>query len=173
MSDRRFRGMVLALALGSSLAALPVLARHDPHGGQGGGPMHRRMALPAIHILHELELSTEQRDQIHSIVRRYHEDGLPARVEAVQQARQAHQLSVWDPKASDAELSSTADAVADRARDVDAVLHRMAAEILGVLTEDQRAEFRTRLSETPDGPDGPPMGSHSMRRQGGPGTPER
>ena len=172
MSDRRFRRMVLALALGSSLAGLPVLAQHDPHG-PGGAPMHRRMAFPALHILHDLDLTAEQRDQIHTIVRRYHDDGLQARVEAVQQARQAHQLSVWDPKASDADLSSTADEVADRAKDVDAVLHRMASEILGVLTEDQRAEFRTRLSETPDGPDGPPPGSRSMRRQGGPGTPER
>ena len=164
MSDRRVRGMVLALVAGLSLTALPVLAQHDPYGGGG---MHRRMAFPAMHILHDLDLTTEQRDQIHTIVRRYHEDGLPARLDAVEQARQAHQLSVWDPKATDAELASTADAVADKLKDVDGVLHRMASEILGVLTEDQRAEFRTRLSEERDRPEGP------MRRQGGPGSPER
>jgi Spy/CpxP family protein refolding chaperone len=170
MRDRRFRGMILGLAVGLALTVLPALAQHGP---QGGGPMHRRMGFPAMHILHDLELTAEQRDQIHSIVRKYHEDGLDTRIEAMEQARQAHQLSVWDPKATDADLTSTADAVADKLKDVDGVLHRMASEILGVLTEDQRAEFRNRLSEEPGEFDGPPPQGTHMRRQGGPGTPER
>ena len=175
MRDRRVHGLVLALVVGLALTAFPVLAQHGPHGPQGPGEMHRKMPFPAMHILHDLDLTAEQRDQIHSIMRKYHDDGLDTRLEAVEQARQAHQLSVWDPKATDSELASSADAVADKLKDLDGVLHRLASEILGVLTEDQRAEFRQRLSEERGGPEGPggppPMGS--MRRQGGPGTPER
>jgi len=175
MNSRSVLGIALALTVGSCLAAVPVLAQHGPHGPPGGHHGPQRFALgAAVGVLHSLDLREEQRSQIHTIVQRYRQEELATRMREVGEARHAHQLNIWDPKASEADLASTAEAVAERVREVDAVLHRMAAEILGVLTEDQRVEFRTKLSEAPIEPDGPPMGREPrMRRPAGSEAPER
>jgi len=170
MKHRSALGIVLALAVGAGLASMPALAQHGPHGGPHGP--HLAFGA-AVDVLHSLDLSEEQRNQIHTIVQRYRQDELADRMREVGEARRAHQLNIWDPKAREADLAATAETVAQRVREVDAVMHRMAAEVLSVLTEDQRVQFRTKLSEAPIEADGPPMGAHPrMPRQAGGAAPE-
>jgi Spy/CpxP family protein refolding chaperone len=170
--------IALVLAVALALVVTPTLAQSGPpgpHARHGGPHGPGSMAFgAAVRILHDLELGESQRGEIHSIVQRYRDSELAALVRELGEARKAHQLNVWDPKVSLADLDATASAVADRHRKIDDVVHRMAAEVLGVLTEDQRAEFRTRLSEMPV--DEPPMGGQlRMRRQAPPqgAAPER
>lgn len=181
MSHRPIPAIFLALVAACALVATPTLAQsgtsgpgpgpYARHGGSGGhGPGHLG---PVVQILHDLDLTDSQRGEIHSIVQRYRDLELAGRVRDVAEARHAHQLNVWDPKVSAADLDATGSVVAERLRQVDEVVHRLAAEVLGVLTEDQRAAFRTRLSEA--ALDEPPMGPHRrMPRQAPQGaSPER
>jgi len=172
MNDRSVLG--LALATGLYIAALPAVAQHGSRVPREGHGPQRFAHGAAMRVLHTLDLDENQRDEIHGIVHRYREGELGTRVRAVAAARHVQELNIWDPKAREADLAAAAETVAQRAREVDAVLQRMAAEVLAVLTEDQRAEFRTKLSEAPIDGDGPPMGAKRRTpRPAGGEAPER
>jgi len=147
---RTILGIALALA-----AATAVGAQGHPGPGPGpGGPPDPVMG-PAGHLLHELDLSFDQRRQVRETVRGAMEGELGALARDFGEARHALETLVWDPGATDEAIRSASDVVAGWARALDAARHRFAASVLSVLTEEQREAFREMLAEGPMPPPGP------------------
>ncbi len=149
--------------LGTLLFAAPALAQHGP----GGPPMRARHGLgPAAAVLHSLDLTDEQRTKLHSIVRGYHDGEIENAVAAVAESRRALELRVWDPNANEVDLAEATGRLGESQRALNVLRHRMASEILGVLTDEQRTTFQTKLAEMPEAMDMPGPGFH--RRHGAP-----
>ena len=99
--------------------------------------------------LHELDLTTEQRRQVRSLVRGSMDDGLGEALEAVHTARQALERALWDPSADEARLSALRHDAAQAEDRLLGARRQLAREVVQLLTEDQRTELLQLLDETP------------------------
>jgi Spy/CpxP family protein refolding chaperone len=163
-------GMLVLLTLLAT--ALPVLGQegdrdlsprppHGPHahGGHGGPPNPvMGMAGPALRAL---DLSDDQVEAIHGIMRGAMEGELEPLLQAVGEARHALELTIWNPAASEQDLTDASQALMEQAQQLDVVRHRLALQVLELLTEEQREALQERLAEAPSRP-GPP-GGHGRR----------
>jgi len=154
-------GLLLAVvSLGSALALAQGPPPGMPPGGPGhpGGPMGGPDPIlgPVGRILHDLDLSADQRQAVHERIRTRVDGGLADLVHDLSQARRQLDMTLWDAASTDADLQAATDLVAERSRALDLGRRQLALEVLGLLTEDQRAAFRAMLAEGPDVPPGPP-----------------
>jgi Spy/CpxP family protein refolding chaperone len=101
---------------------------------------------PAGRALHELELTEEQRDGLHAVLDHFRsDDDVEAALRATHEARRALDRAVWDEDAGSTDLTQAGAAVAEAEGRLAAIRHRMAKEILDLLTEEQRAAFAKAL----------------------------
>jgi Spy/CpxP family protein refolding chaperone len=123
-------------------------------------------------VLHSLDLTDEQWTKIHSVIREHHAGEIETAVSAVGSARRALELLVWDASATDRDIEDAGAALSARQRELDALRHRMASEVLAVLTDEQRTTFRTQLAEAAEVADMPGPGPHPRHPAPGGGRPE-
>jgi len=130
----------------------PGYGRHEGMHGQGPGPNG-----PFMEMLRSLDLTSEQRQQLHAALDRHMEGGLRAAFEAERTARQDVQRAIHDPAATDGQI-------VDAVRNGTGVEERLALEqrrlfeeIQALLTDEQKQELQQRHEEMlQDG--GPGMG---------------
>lgn len=150
----------LAAVLATVVSAQQPGMGRGPHPGPGGpggpgGPPDLVLG-PAGRILHELDLSSEQRQQIRETLESQIDGQLGTLARSFMDARHALELRVWDPQATQDEIHSASDLVAERAQALEEARHGLALEILALLTDEQRQAFREMLAEGPMPPPGPP-----------------
>jgi Spy/CpxP family protein refolding chaperone len=100
-------------------------------------------------VLHELDLTAEQRTQIRTLVRTARDQGMGDAFEAVHTARQALERALWDPETDETRLGALRQAAAETEDRLFAVRRKLARDVLQLLTEEQRTEFLQLLDETP------------------------
>jgi Spy/CpxP family protein refolding chaperone len=111
---------------------------------------------PAGRLLHEIGLTRAQDKQLRDVVGKAIDAGLGQAARGFMEARHALEVLVWNAASSDQDMISAEQTLSDRTRDLEQARKHLAADILAVLTEDQRAEFLERLGEDPKPPMGPP-----------------
>jgi len=97
-------------------------------------------------VLHDLDLSADQRRRIRTLVDAARGQGLAEAGEALHEARHALERALWEPEADVSRLRAAAAEAEDH---LFALRRQLAQEVLQVLTEDQRTEFLRALDETP------------------------
>jgi Spy/CpxP family protein refolding chaperone len=110
-----------------------------------------------------LDLTEEQRARVQEITRKHMEGALGDCLETMRQARERLGAVIHDAAATDAQVQEAASAVAAQVTLVAVERHRMAVEIDGVLTPEQKqkaAALRQRRQEARhgfgwEGPDEP------------------
>jgi Spy/CpxP family protein refolding chaperone len=105
--------------------------------------------------LHGLELSNDQREQIHEIVHGYVEGDLGERFRDFDRAKRALEIAIWNPDATEGDLGDASESVAGLARQLELARHRLALDVLDVLTEQQSETFQQMLQTEPPLPGGP------------------
>ena len=141
------------------VAVLPALAQ-----GPGRGKAPKRVMGIAGPALHQLELTRDVREQVRDIVEGYMDGELGQRLESLGEARRALDLAIWSSGADAMQITDLSQAVAYQASQLHLLRQQLAAEVLQLLTEEQRETFGQLLADAPQHPDGP--GGH-----GGPGDP--
>ena len=97
-------------------------------------------------VLHDLDLSAEQRRRIRALVDTARGEGLAEAGEALHDARHALERALWDPEA---DVSALRAAAAEAEDHLFALRRQLTQQVLQVLTEDQRTELLRTLGETP------------------------
>jgi Spy/CpxP family protein refolding chaperone len=136
----------------------------------GKGPMHGRG--PGHHdgmmmgrILHHLDLTDEQRDQIHAILDSAKPEDADQRREEMRAARRSLHEAIMDPAATDEQVLAAAREVSSLEEQRALIHHKIALEIQNVLTEEQKAELekmKERMAEREGSP--PPHGQGRFHR---------
>jgi Spy/CpxP family protein refolding chaperone len=122
--------MLLALALPAF--AQPGPGPHGGPGGHGPGPgMVARMA-------EELDLSDAQKTQLQSIFDKYHSGDFGATMQSFHDARKQLEALIRDPAATDQQVLDASRQAAAQGEKMAIQRHRMAIEIDGILTPEQR-----------------------------------
>ncbi len=165
----------LTLGLLAVLAAtIPAMAQSRPDmlpfsppppmGGPGfhGGPPDPAMGM-AGRILHDLDLTEEQQTQIHDLLRGSMTGPLGRLAQSFGEARHLLEVRIWDPASTDQDVADAHAVMAERSRQLEVARRRLAADVLAVMTEEQRAAFQQMLREPPPPP----------REPRGPGGPSR
>lgn len=120
-------------ALASEVLAQPGFDRRSGPGRMMG-------------VMRNLDLTDEQHNQIRRIAERYHESGSAQR-KALRQARQALRHAAMTDAVNESEIRDAASPLASLEADVAVQRAYMHAEILQVLTPDQRAELKVLRAE--------------------------
>jgi len=132
--------------------------RANGPGGPGGpgGPPDPVMGL-AGRILRDLDLSDAQKTQVRSVVRTHVDNDLKPLVQDFGEARHQLENLVWNPAASDKDIAQATDSLSQASLALEKGRHRLAADLLGVLTKSQQQSFHEMLaSARPPMPPGPP-----------------
>jgi len=142
-------------------------APFDHHGGPGGpggpgghggpgGPPDPVMGL-AGRILHDLDLSDAQKGQIHALIQTHVDNDLKPLIQDFGEARHELENRVWNPAASEKDIAEAADALSQASLALERGRHRLAADLLGVLSKSQQRSFHEMLAAArPPTPPGPP-----------------
>jgi Spy/CpxP family protein refolding chaperone len=152
----RFVVLCLIAGLAGTAAAAP-----PPGGPFGPPPGHGRPGPPdpvlgaAGRALHLLDLSPEQRHEIHGLIERALDGEVGEHARAFVAARHALEVLIWDPGTADAAIIEAAALAADRARPLELARHRLALDVAAILSDEQRAAFRLLLAEPPHPPERP------------------
>lgn len=137
--------MLLTLALVAlALLATPAMAQRGRGPGGPGGPgggMHG--------LMRALDLTETQRDQVHAVADRYHDEIFEPRREALDAARHALVQAIHDTSGGEAGVREAAQALATLEADMAVQRHAMWTEIEVFLTEEQRAKAQEILAEGP------------------------
>ena len=133
----------------------PGLSRGPRSLGPGGPPD------PALgfagRILRDLDLSDAQRRQVHGILRSQVDGELRSLIQDLGESRRRLEMLVWNPSVPEADVAAAAETMADASLALDKARRRLAAEVLGALTESQRRTFHEMLAAAkPPMPPGPP-----------------
>jgi len=132
--------------------------------GRGGGPGARVLGA-AGRALHELELSEAQQARIRDIVRSSMEGKIGLLARSVQEARHALEIAVWDLGTTESDMVEASGDLAEQSEALERARHRLALEVLGVLTGSQRLAFAQAIRQAP-----PERGRSGGRSSpGGPG----
>jgi hypothetical protein len=123
---------------------------------------------PVGQALQMLQLTCDQRDGIREIVGVHVEGGLGTAVQAFHEAQRGLELAVWNPDAGQQELIDASMNVAQQSEQLVLLRHELVLELLGVLTDEQRATLFEMLAAGPQRPGGP----EGPGGPGGPGGPE-
>ncbi|HKQ62777.1 MAG TPA: periplasmic heavy metal sensor [Candidatus Polarisedimenticolaceae bacterium] len=151
------KGWTIGLAI-AACALTPALAQG---WGEGEGPHHRGPGPgpgpgfglgPGFveHLAEMLDLTSEQRSQVHEIVRKHMDGALGERLDAMREAHETLHATIHDAAASDAQVQQAAAAAASQLALVATEQHHLAVEVDAVLTAEQRerfAEMRQRHGE--------------------------
>ena len=145
----RTTALAAALTLTLALGAAPLSARgHGPGGLSPMGKAHGGMVQRLTRMLHQLDLSDEQREQVRTILEAARPE-FRAHMEAIRSARQ--ELRNLDPATFDeAKVRTLARAQADRMVELAVLGQKVRAQVWAVLTPEQRekaAEARARAEE--------------------------
>lgn len=143
---------VAAFALIVAMAAVvPVAAQgygHRGHGGPDGAGM-------VAHMTKALGLTDDQQIRIRTIVSSYREGALGDTMRSMHKARAKLRRTIHDLDATDQQVQEAVTAVATAESRLATEQHRMAIDIGGVLTADQKAKL-AELKSAPDHDDGGP-----------------
>jgi Spy/CpxP family protein refolding chaperone len=144
--------LLILIGLAGVLATMTLAQQPVMGPGHPGGPPDPVMG-PAGFFLHQLDLSADQRQQVHATVEGALDGSLGTLARSFMEARHALELRIWDPRATDAEIAAASEVVAQRAQALEAARHGLALEIQAILTDEQRAELAKMLAQGP-----PPCG---------------
>lgn len=143
---------IVALALIAALASVPAVAgpgghgpgRHGPHAGPRGplGPIGA--------VLRDLDLSREQRERIHEILDGAREGELGEAMRAIRTARHDVEVLLWRPGTTEADLLAAADEAAVVAKRALVARKAVAASVLEVLDDEQRAAVIEAMQNPPE-----------------------
>lgn len=132
-------GMALALAL-----PFVALAGQMAHRGFGGHPgMHGGMGggfLPEMMLFHQLDLSQEQRDQIHALISANH-DARQAQFQALHDTHDAILDLVLSDNYSDAQAQTQIQGAVSTLTEVATSMAHTGNEIWKILTPEQREQL--------------------------------
>jgi Spy/CpxP family protein refolding chaperone len=138
-------------------AAAPVAAqgygRHGHRGPEGAGFV--------AHMTKALGLTDDQQIRVRTIVSNYRDGALGDSMHAMRKARANLRRTIHDLDATDKQVQEAVTAVATTESRLATEQHRMAIDIGGVLTADQRAklaELKSAPGHDDDGPPPPPDG---------------
>lgn len=135
-----YAGVAAGLA---SLIVVPVAAAkrgEGPHAGRGHG----------ARLAEALDLTDDQRAQMRTITEKYRGGDAGERLDDLREARGQLRRLIHDASASDAQVRDAAKEMSAAEALVSVDRHRMAVEIDGLLTDEQRAkaaELRQRRQE--------------------------
>ena len=171
MLDRRLMTRTLALALPLAVAA-PGFAADPP---RDPGEMHRRMGAemgpigsPAVHrlmmALHSVELSDDQKGQIHALMGQFHAAN-EAKLIQLGNAQKAMVDQALAEPIDEAAIRSDVAAMAVVRADVAVAEAYLMKDLRGVLTAEQRDQLEKELAKAPD--DMPPPDGAMPRHHGG------
>ena len=162
---------VTRLAIVLVLTSLPALALAAPPGPPAPpppaqGPDH--LLGPVAGLLHELDLTAQQRARIRTLVHEARDGELGESLREVEAAHHRLEILTWDADADDEDIAGAVRALAERVRGIALARHELALDILEILTQEQRDELQARLEE---GPPEPARSRHGGRRGRGPRPP--
>lgn len=158
MNARLRKAVPVALCLVLLGGGLVLAQGRGP--GFGPGPHHGRMGMgpgpgPMAGVLHQLDLTDEQRDRIRATIHESMNGELGDLMRQARQARQQLEKLIADPTADEAALLDAAHQAGLVGEQLAVERHRLAVAIGNILTEEQQQQFQELLAEGP-GP-GPPM----------------
>lgn len=161
-------GLLVLLAAALPVSAQPVSGDMPPPPPRPHAPGPDPVIGMAGWAIHELDLTEDQRTQLHDIVRGHVEGGLGQRLQELHDARRTLELAVWNPAATEEEIRAASETAAGIELQLAQTRHRLALDFLGILTDQQRETFRQLLETAPPPPQGPggPGGPHGPDRLG-------
>ena len=156
----RTRILPISLALAALVFwAAPALAQHG-HGHRGhAGPGEEA---GFHHLMRALDLTDAQREQVHEVALRYHDEILEPQRESLLAARQALAQAIHSTTSSEADVRESALALAALEADTAVQRHQLWVEIDAFLTDEQRQLVQEILAEGP--PERPARRKSSGRR---------
>src|SRR5262245_16534517 len=131
-------------------------ASRGPRSMGPGGPPDLALGL-AGRILRDLDLTDAQKRQVHGILRSHVDGELRSLIQDFGESRRRLETLVWDPSVPEKDVSTAAETLADASQALEKARRRLAADVLGALTEAQRRTFHEMLAAAkPPMPPGPP-----------------
>lgn len=161
-------GLLVLLATALPVSAQSASGDMPPPPGRPHPPGPDPVIGMAGWAIHELDLTEDQRTQLHDIVRGYVEGELGQRLGELHDARRTLELAVWNPAATEDEIQAASETVAGIELEVARTRHQLALGFLGILTDQQRETFQQLLETAPPPRPGPggPGGPHGPDRLG-------
>jgi len=134
----------------------PRMQPRHGHGGPGGpgGPPDPVLGALGV-VMHELDLTDSQRQQIRGIVETEVQAEMGAQVRAFADARHALEATIWKPDVTDEAVAAAAQQVSAAAETLATSRLRLARQVLPLLDADQQQQFQEILASPPPGPGGP------------------
>jgi Spy/CpxP family protein refolding chaperone len=136
----RIRTVALVATAVAALALAAGTAAAHAYGRPGHGP-RTGIAEHLLHMAKVLDLTDDQKAQIEAIAAKEKGGASGASAVSMRTARQTLAGTIHDPSATDDQVRDAASAVAALQVEVAVQRHRMAIQILSILTQEQKAKL--------------------------------
>ncbi len=121
---------------------------HGPHGQRAGGPGGRPPGMQLVGmIMHRLDLTDEQREQVRGTVRTHVQETLRGLRDAQRTARRNLGRLINDPESEEAAILDAARNAAAVGEQVALARHALVRQLYGLLTGEQQAELKQLVAE--------------------------
>src|SRR5262245_36639126 len=127
-------------------------------GGPGMGPGHGPGGPPdpilgmAGMALRGIDLTPTQKVQLRDVLHTARTGELGSLAREFMEARRGLELLVWNPASTEQEIADQGAAVSGASQALDQARRQLAADVLALLTDEQRAEFQENLAREPRPP---------------------